>query len=296
MSGRPEPRLASPLLECTYAVFDFETTGLSPAKGSEVVETGVARVERGTVTATYEELSRPLLPIPAGATGIHGITDDMVADRPHFSLLLPGLIEFLGDAVLVAHNAPFDCSFLDAALRHAGLPDLPNPVLDTVRLSRRLFPDFERHDLESLCTAHRIPRDRGHRALDDARATAALLGHLLERAAELEIRTLGELLEIGRPGRRGGGPGGAGGPGEITISEEEQIRLEDALTTGDRVRIRYVSAHGNRSDRTIVPYQLDASGAVPRLIARDLDKDATRTFRLDRITAVDRPAEEGEGR
>ncbi len=291
MAVNPGGVLPTDLFDTTYVVLDFETTGLSPAKGSEVIETGAVRMEGGRETGAFEELSRPVSPIPAGATRVHGITDEMVAGCSHFSLALPGLLEFLGDATLVAHNAPFDRAFLDAAVRHLGLPTLTNPVLDTVRLSRRLFPELERHDLNTLCTVHRIDRGRGHRALDDARATSVLLRILLERASESGVAGVAELMQLGGAPRRGA-PGGAP-PEPVGIDAGQQAHLEEAIVTGGRLEISYVSVRGVRSRRHIVPYQIDGSGANPRLVAFDLDKEATRTFRLDRITRVDRE-ESGE--
>ncbi len=290
--------MISPLFDLTYVVLDFETTGLSPRKGSEVVETGAVRMEGGKVTASFEELSRPVRPIPPGALAVHGISNEMVADQPYFSAVLPRLLDFLGDSILVAHNAPFDRSFLDAAVALAGRPALGNDVLDTVRLSRRLFPDLDRHDLTSLCTVHRIDRDRGHRALDDARATAELLRILLERAAEEDVTGRPEILRLGESTSRRRGASSAGAAADtVRIDAAQQARLEEALATGDRIGIRYVSVKGIRSRRTIVPYQLDRAGEFARLVAHDLEVDATRTFRLDRIVAVEDAAapEEGEG-
>jgi DNA polymerase III epsilon subunit family exonuclease len=272
-----------------YLILDFETTGLSPAQGSEVVETGAVRFEGGRVVATFQRLSRPRGAIPAAAMNVHGITDDMVADAPRFGEVLPELLAFWGERILVAHNAPFDRAFLLAALEQAGRPVPPNPVLDTVRLSRRLFPGLPRHDLETLCRTHHISRERGHRALDDALATAELLRILLERAHEEKLDTLAQLLALGEappPSRRG--------PAEVTLAAGEKALLEESITIGERIEITYLGRTGNETVRVIVPYRLDEIGGAFRLVAFDLTKDDTRTFRLDRIRAV-RPVARGAG-
>ncbi len=283
--------MAESLLDHPYVVLDFETTGLSASRGSEVIETGAVRLVGGEVSDRFHALSRPRLPIPEDALRIHGITNEMVAGEPPFSEVLPAFLAFLGEAVLVAHNAPFDRSFLDAALRHAGRPALPNPVLDTVRLSRSLFPEMGRHDLETLCREHRIERGRRHRALDDVVATATLLRILLERAGESGVRTLSGLLEIGGTPERP--PTREPAEPNIRLDAAGQARLEEASITGDRIVISYLSAGGNRTRRAVVPYQFDAAGRSPRLVAYDLEKEATRTFRLDRILTVEEDGPEG---
>lgn len=271
----------------SYVVLDFETTGLSPAQGSEVIETGAVRLEGGDIAASFQRFSRPLGPIPPSATLIHGITDEMVRDEAPFSVVLPELLAFLAEHTLVAHNAPFDFAFLNAALERTGRPALPNPVLDTVRLSRRLFPELVRHDLQTLCRTHSIPREREHRALDDARATAELLRILLVRAHEAGVATLEGLQAAG------------GGSGRVfsraarplvVLSSAARDLLEEAIVTGDRLEIRYLTRAGREVRRPIVPYQLRAESVAPRLIAYDLERGTTRTFRLECVRDVTRLA------
>jgi len=264
----------------SYVVLDFETTGLSP-RHAEIVESGAVQVDGGRIGESFHALSRPTRPIPASVTAIHGISDETVAAEPPFGEVLPSLLAFLGDRVLVAHHARFDCSFLDAATQRAGLHRPGNAILDTVRLSRRLFPHLDRHDLGSLCITHRIRRPRAHRALDDALATAELLGILLDRAEE-EGMPREEVLLAGRPGswRR------PRGPARITLDPEEMERLRDAAITGDLLGLGYVSARGAQRRADVVPYRIDAAGAAPRLIAYDVAAGRTRIWPLERVTGV----------
>ncbi|MBZ0268865.1 WYL domain-containing protein, partial [bacterium] len=263
----------------SYVVLDFETTGLSPRR-AEVIEAGAVHVDGARPGRTYEALCRPHRPIPPGASGVHGITDDDVRDCRLFRDHVAGLIAFLGDRVLVAHHARFDTAFLRIAALRAGLPAPVNPVLCTVRLSRRLFPELPRHDLESLCRHHGIPRAARHRAAADARATAVLLDVLLERAAEQGFDDLDALRSIGDPGdgRRVERP--------VRLTEEEKGRLEEAILTGDRVVLRYVSRRGIRSERSVVPYAVAEQGGGARLVAYDLGAGTTRTFRLERVDGI----------
>lgn len=283
------------ILDAGYVVLDFETTGLSPAQGSEVIETGAVHLEGGRIVDTFQRFSRPVTPIPPSATLIHGITNEMVRDEAPFSALLPELLAFLGERILVAHNAPFDMAFLSAALAHTGRGALGNPVLDTVRLSRHLFPELVRHDLETLCRVHRISRRQEHRALDDARATAELLRILLVRAQEAGVTTWEELRGAGSAsGRRYLRSARAG----TALSSAVRDLLEEAIETGDRLEIRYLTRTGNEVRRPIVPYQLRADSVAPRLIAYDLERGRTRIFPLDRVRGVTRPAspQEAPGR
>lgn len=265
-----------------FVILDFETSGLSPVRGADVVEVGAVRLVDRAVVATFEELARPTLPIPKWATAVHTITDELVAGSPHFLTILPDLLEFLGGAPMVAHNAGFDRAFLDRSLRHQGRPALASVVLDSLALSRRLFPEVPRHDLATLCHWHGIRRVRVHRALDDALATAALFARILERAEEQGVADFETLCELGERTERTPGP--HAGPIRLDLAEQEL--LEDSLVTGECVRIRYFSRRGTEMERSIVPYRVDEVRGVPRLIAYDVRRGATQSFRLDRVAGV----------
>jgi DNA polymerase-3 subunit alpha (Gram-positive type) len=265
-----------------FVVLDFETSGLSPGRGAEVVETGAVRVVGRSLAEEFDELSRPSVPIPGWATAVHAISNELVATSPHFLRVLPDLLAFLGEAPIVAHNAAFDRSFLDRALRHQGLRPLANPVLDSVALSRGLFPEIPRHDLNTLCHWHGIRRERRHRALDDARATAEVLIRILNRAEERGVNTWDALRELGERSARA--PQDQAGP--ILLDAEQQSLLEEALVHGECVEIRYFSRRGSQTRRSVVPYSVDAVRGVPRLVAYDVRRGATQSFRLDRVREV----------
>ena len=263
--------------EATFVVLDFETSGLS----DDVVEVGAVRWRPWRSGATWQRLCRPLLPIPPAATSVHGITNEMVEAELHFVRVLPELIRFVGDAVLVAHNAPFDRAVLEAALARVPSAPLENPFVDTLRLSRHFFPDAPAHDLATLCWFHRIRRERAHRALDDALATAEVLRIVLECVAQEGRERFEELLEIGtwQKGERRAAP-------SVMIEREEQALLEGALARGDRVEITTRSEKGLERRRVIVPYVIDRARGVPRLVAYDVDRGETKVFRLDRVVSV----------
>lgn len=269
----PDPRRLDPAsVDCV--VLDFETTGLS--RTDEVIEVGAVRMRQGCSREVFAALCRPVRPIAAGATRIHGITADLVDDAPPFRDVLPDLCDFLAGATVVGHHARFDRGFLVRACAREGRPAPGEDLWCTVRLSRRLFPELPRHDLDSLCVTHGIRRGAAHRAPDDARATADLLAILLERAAESGMG-MAEVAALARP------PVGGPLPPPRPWTEEEKATLEAAILTGDRVRLEYVSRRGVRSARDVVPYAVHGPEASPRLVAYDLRAGTTRTFRLDRV-------------
>jgi DNA polymerase III subunit epsilon len=190
--------LGSPLIATTFVVLDLETTGLSPDR-DRITEVGAVRVRGGEVLGELRTFVHPGRPIPPAVTAVTGITDAMVRDAPGPAVVVPTLLEFLGDAVLVAHNAAFDVGFLRAATHRLGLGPFEPVVVDTARLARRLVRDEVRDCRLATLAVHLRARHRPeHRALADARATVDVLHGLLERAGSLGATTLEDLRELAR--------------------------------------------------------------------------------------------------
>jgi len=150
-----------------FAFVDLETSGVSPAD-DRITEIGIVLVEDGAVTGEWSSLVDPGVPIPPEIQALTGITNEMVRGAPRFVQLLPEVAERLRGRVFVAHNARFDYGFLKAEFRRAG-QRFSADVLCTVRLSRRLFPQYATHRLDALIDRHRLPAADRHRALGDAR-------------------------------------------------------------------------------------------------------------------------------
>jgi DNA polymerase-3 subunit epsilon len=193
------------LEDLTYVVFDSETTGLLPEKGDEMVQLAAVRIVNGRRVAgeVFDTLVNPGRPIPAGSTEVHGITDAMVADAPDVADVCRRFHRFAEGAVLVAHNAPFDMSFLRRREGELGLR-FENPILDTVLLSAVVFGQHETHSLDAL--THRlgltIPEEARHTALGDTVATADALLKLLPMLQARDLRSFGDVLaEMRRHGR-----------------------------------------------------------------------------------------------
>lgn len=190
--------LGTPLIGTTFVVLDLETTGLSPDR-DRITEIGAVKVRGGEVLGELASLVHPGRPIPAGVSAVTGITDAMVRGAPGIGALLPSLIEFLADGVLVAHNARFDVSFLRAAVAAHGTGPFDPVVLDTARLARRLLRDEVRNVRLATLAAHLASRVRPeHRALTDARATVDVLHGLIERAGSYGATTLEDLGDLSR--------------------------------------------------------------------------------------------------
>jgi DNA polymerase-3 subunit epsilon len=169
-----EDRLLSDLV---YVVFDTETTGLDPQQ-DEVVQLGAVRIVNGKIVdgEVYDSLVHPSIPIPRKSTDVHGIDDQMVAHAPDFAAVCDGFHGFARDAVLVAHNAPFDMAFVHRQAASNSI-DFDNPVLDTVLLSAVVFGGAAIHTLDAICDRLNItiPIELRHTAMGDAVATAKAL-------------------------------------------------------------------------------------------------------------------------
>ena len=191
----PTGRFAErPLKQLTYVAFDLETTGLRPADGDEVVSIAGVRIVNGRIltTETFERLVNPGRTIPEASIRFHGITDEMVRDKPPFAVVLPEFQRFAVDAVLVAHNAAFDITFLNRATGSGSLLD--QPVVDTLLLSAHLYPGEADHSLDAIAARLGLDVVQRHSAIRDSLLTAAILLRLLDRCEERGITRLGQLI------------------------------------------------------------------------------------------------------
>ncbi len=154
-----------------FVVFDLETTGLSSR--DRITEIGAVRMECGEVTATFSSLVNPGRPIPYEVQRLTGITNAMVASAPGIEELLPAFLDFVGDCPLVAHNASFDVGFLFRECEALGLT-VDVPLVDTLRLARRVWPGLPTYKLVYLTDYFCISQSSAHRAWCDAEATGKL--------------------------------------------------------------------------------------------------------------------------
>jgi DNA polymerase-3 subunit epsilon len=188
------------LSDVVFTVVDLETTGGTPGL-AKITEVGAVRVERGEQTATFASLVDPRVHIPAMITRLTGIDDGTVAGAPPIETVLPRFVEFAEGTVLVAHNARFDLGFLDYELGRLCRQSFQRPVLDTLRLARKLCPQ-QRCSLAALAERFDTAVKPGHRALRDAQATAELLLLFLSWLEEQGMTTLEEVARCCEPGAR----------------------------------------------------------------------------------------------
>ena len=184
------------LSELTYTVFDTETTGLNPAGGDAIIQLGAARIVNGKLLRQecFEQLVNPGRAIPAASIPIHGISEDMVVDKPRISEVLPVFHAFAQDTVLVAHNAAFDMRFLQLQEEATGIA-FHQPVLDTLLLSAVVHPHQDSHRLEAIAERFNVTVLGRHTALGDALVTAEIWLRLIPLLQEQGIHTLRQARE-----------------------------------------------------------------------------------------------------
>lgn len=187
---------ARKLNECDFIVFDTETTG-AKAGYSRMTEIGAYRVKNGAIIEEFQTLVNPEKPIPVYITQLTGISNEMVRNAPKFSEIMPDLLKFLGDSILVAHNAGFDMTFLNYEIGQVYAErKLINANLCTVRLSRKLLPDLRNHRLHTIAEHYSIPIYNRHRAAGDALATAQIFVNFLKLLNEKGIEDIAALRKL----------------------------------------------------------------------------------------------------
>lgn len=173
---------SEPLATTTYIVFDIETTGLSVIN-NKIIELAGVKMRDGKEIDRFSTLIDPHEKIPYHIQQLTNINDDMVKGQPDIEPKLREFIEFIGDDILVAHNARFDIGFIQANCKAFGMPEVKNPVLDTLELGRFIFPTLKNHRLNTLADKYKVSLENHHRAVDDSLALGGILYGLIASAA-----------------------------------------------------------------------------------------------------------------
>jgi len=274
------PRKDTALSKLTFVAFDVETTGLDPLQ-EEIIEIGAVRFDSGGNLGEYQQLVNPEVPIPLDSLAVHGITDEMAASGPPITRVLPNALAFLGDSILIAHNAPFDMGFFDAAFARAGIAPPTNSIICTLLLARAVFPGLPKYGLEALVRRLQIPPGAHHRAVADAAHTADVFRKCIEHAGSGWSMSFGELL------RYHGAPLRFAKARDSDVAGRPLAMIRSAIEEGASVRIEYRSGKGKITKRTISPFSIDESGRHAKIVAFCHLRGENRTFRLDCIKKIE---------
>jgi len=279
---RRPPHNADVLLtELNAVVIDFETTGLYPNQGDEIIELAGVHVDGFEIQmqSSYECLVNPGRPVSESAFRVHKIPDALLAEQQPLTSVLLDFLAFLQDRVVIGQNVAFDLSFLVRAMERNGLPPLQHLVLDTKWLSRVAFPKLTHHGLDVIAERLGIerPTDR-HRARVDVQFTAEVLVRLLKKLTKRGYSRIGDLIEAYEATE-----GGRFGDGEILETLERCYRerhvAEIAYAAQDQIT---APAEQSRNIRKVAIYHL----SPPYLIGFCHTRNAIRTFRIDRVARV----------
>jgi len=181
----------------TFVIFDIETTGLSPSNCG-ITEIGAVKIKEGEITEEFNTFVNPGMPIPARITELTGISDETVKDAPKIKEALKKFFDFIGNDMLVAHNATFDIGFIKkyaAVCRYK----FTNPYIDTLAMSRNINRNLKNHRLETLVDFYKIEDFVHHRACDDARALAIIFMNMTEQLKSFGVLTVFEMNEMANP-------------------------------------------------------------------------------------------------
>lgn len=185
------------LLDCTYVVFDLETTGLYPNSGDSIIEIGAVKIKNGKIIDRYDELINPEKNLSEEIVKITGINDDMLRGKRKEEMAVKDFMKWVGEAPMVAHNAKFDISFLDNAYSKYNLGKICNIVIDTLGLSRYLESSERYHNLAILVKRYGIPWDESkhHRGDYDSEGTALIFYKMLKKLELNNIITINDLYK-----------------------------------------------------------------------------------------------------
>ena len=182
-------------LNSTFVVFDLETTGLN-TNVDKIIEIGAVKVTNGEIVDRYSTFVNPQEHITEKISKLTGIYDDMVENAPIENEILPEFLDFIGDSVVVAHNAGFDTAFLKRYAK-ANSIIFDNTIIDTVELGKTLLPKLNNFKLDTICEAVGVFLENHHRAVDDAEATAECFIKFIDMLKELGEETVDSLNELG---------------------------------------------------------------------------------------------------
>ncbi len=166
------------LLESSFVSLDIESTSFDSERG-EIIEIALVRVEGSVITEKFTTLVKPIYHVPSRITQLTGITNAMLVGKPNFESILPKVLDFIGDSIIVAHNVEKDIEFIDKYYKQMYGKRFKHPNICTLQLAKNLIPNLSSYSLQDLASFFNIEVKRSHRALDDAETTALVFLELL---------------------------------------------------------------------------------------------------------------------
>jgi DNA polymerase-3 subunit epsilon len=252
------------------AFLDVETTGLSPWFGDRICEIAILRCLGEEILGSFETLVNPERHISPSAARVNGLTDEDLIEAPLFGDIATQVEAYLEDAIIVAHNAPFDLGFVSSELARLG-KSLPSAeVIDTLQIARRHF-HFPSNGLQAIAYALKIECSTVHRAMADVVITRAVMGHFLARMVKIPTE---QYVSISAP------------PAPVSTTLNLPPLIQEALASKKDLLIRYVDQKGRETQRRITPKQIMVLQDYIYLSAHCHLRDEDRSFRLDRITEM----------
>jgi DNA polymerase III epsilon subunit family exonuclease len=274
------------LTELSAVVIDFETTGLYPNQGDEIIELGAMYLDGLEIRTdrSFSRLVNPGRPVSEAAFKVHRIPDELLAIQPPIAQVLPDFISFLGDRLVIGQNVAFDLSFLVKAMRRHDLPPIQNLIFDTKWLSKLAFPHMTHHSLDAIAQRVHLerPPDR-HRAMGDVVFTAEILVRLLKRCLERGYERIGDLIEA--YDRTEGGKHG---------NQEVLLELQRCFEQRHVAEIAYAAYNAGPDQDEVLRRVSIYHMSPPYFLGFCHTRHAIRTFRVDRVARV-QPLEDAYG-
>lgn len=264
-----------------FVIIDVETTGLYPDHGDRVIEVAALKFRDLKVVGEFDSLINPQCLIPYEATSVNGISNDMVADAPLAVEVMPKLVDFLKGTTLIGHNVKFDIKFLNSEIDKCSLPNLQkHPAIDTVKMSRGLLTELDRHALAVIAEYFGIEEEQQHRAMADVEMTFDVFKRFVKIAEENNIAKTETLLELFGTGK------------VVKQNKSDKLKLiEDAIALNRDVEILYFGAASGPTTRVVKPAEVGGSGKDAVLKGFCQFRQADREFVVDRIVKVGVPSE-----
>jgi DNA polymerase III epsilon subunit family exonuclease len=269
--------------ELTFVFADVETTGLYVLSGDRICEIALLKYKGFKKIGEFHTLINPERIISPGAAVVNRITSEMVETSPKFNEIAVEMLNFIGDAILVLHNAPFDLGFFNTQLENSGYSALSNKVIDTLAIARKYY-NFPSNSLGKIADHYGFSTEGAHRAMADVILTRKIFEKFMKDFSRDSYKEIDKIITEKNGFKVKNNP-------EAEILEAD---IKKMISEGKTIGIKYVDTYGQISYRRINPVKIINSGYSSHLVAFCHLRNEERTFRLDRILEVNIDGDEHE--